>query len=73
MMRSLTGIDAELDLELPDELSYELKSMVFRLVVEAPTNIEKHAAATRAQLSVKAVDAAIHGAGGRQWAWICGL
>ena len=61
MMRSLTGINAELDLELPDELSYEFKSMVFRQVAESLTNIEKHAAATRVHLSVKAVDGAIHG------------
>jgi signal transduction histidine kinase len=61
MMRSLTGIDAEIELELPDELSYEFKSMVFRQVAESLTNIEKHAAASRVHLSVKAVDGAIHG------------
>jgi signal transduction histidine kinase len=61
MMRSLTGIEAEMELELPDELSYEFKSMVFRQVAESLTNVEKHAAATQVQLSVKAVDGAIHG------------
>jgi len=29
MMRSLTGIEAEIELELPDELAYEFKSMLF--------------------------------------------
>ncbi|HEY0830436.1 MAG TPA: ATP-binding protein [Candidatus Dormibacteraeota bacterium] len=61
MMRSLTGVEAELELELPDELSYELKSMVFRQVSEALTNIEKHAAATRVQISVKLAEDAVHG------------
>jgi signal transduction histidine kinase len=61
MMRSMTGIETELDLEVPDDLSYQLKSMIFRQVAEALTNIEKHAQATRVQLSLKAVDGVIHG------------
>jgi len=61
MMRSLTGIEAEIELELPDELAYEFKSMLFRQVTESLTNVEKHAAATRGQLSMKAVDGAVHG------------
>jgi signal transduction histidine kinase len=61
MMKSLTGIKAEIELELPDKLSHEFKSMVFRQVTESLTNVEKHAAATRVQLSVKAVDGAVHG------------
>jgi signal transduction histidine kinase len=61
MMRTLTGVEAELEIELPEGLTYEFKSMVFRQVAEALTNIEKHAGATRVQLSVKSVDGAIHG------------
>jgi signal transduction histidine kinase len=61
MLRAMTGIEAELDLELPDELPYEFKSMVFRQVAEALTNVEKHAAATSVKVSVKSVDGAIHG------------
>ncbi len=61
MMIASTGIEAELNLDLPDEPSYEFKSMVFRQVAEALANIEKHAAATLVQLSVKSVDGAIHG------------
>lgn len=61
MMGSITGIDTDLELELPDELPYEFKSMVFRQVSEALTNVEKHAAATRVQVSVRSADGAIHG------------
>jgi signal transduction histidine kinase len=61
MMRSLTGIEAELELEISDELPYEFKSMVYRQVTEALSNVEKHAAATRVQLALKMVDGAVHG------------
>jgi len=61
MFRSLTGIEAELELDLPEGLSYEFKSTVFRQVAEALTNIEKHARATRVQLRVTARDAGVHG------------
>ncbi len=61
MLRSMTGIEAELVLDVPDELSYELKSMVFRQVAEALTNVEKHAAATHVHVSVMRVDGAVHG------------
>jgi signal transduction histidine kinase len=39
----------------------DFKSMVFRQVAEALTNVEKHAAATSVKVSVKSVDGAIHG------------
>jgi signal transduction histidine kinase len=61
MLRSMTDIEAELVLDVPDELSYELKSMVFRQVAEALTNVEKHAAATQVHVSVRRVDGAVHG------------
>lgn len=44
-----------------DSDSSERQSMVFRQVSEAPNNIEKHAAATEVQVSVKSADGAIHG------------
>src|SRR6266550_2790713 len=47
MLRSLTGAEVETDLELPDELSYEYRSMLFRQLTEAIANVEKHASATR--------------------------
>src|SRR5207244_5334324 len=46
MLKSLTGAEVELELDLPDDLSYEDRSMLFRQIPEAMTNIEKHAAAT---------------------------
>jgi signal transduction histidine kinase len=61
MMKSLTGIDAELHLELPDQLSYEFKSSVFRQLAEAITNIEKHARATQVQVQLKSAPGAVHG------------
>jgi signal transduction histidine kinase len=61
MLRSLTGIDADATVEVPDDISYELKSIVFRQVAEAITNIEKHAAATQAQVTVKVDDGGVHG------------
>ncbi|MDQ6880418.1 MAG: GAF domain-containing protein [Candidatus Dormibacteraeota bacterium] len=61
MLRSLTGIEADVELELDDEVPYELKSLVFRQVAEAVTNVEKHAAATRVEVKVKVVDGGIQG------------
>jgi signal transduction histidine kinase len=61
MFRSLTGVEAELELDLPEGLSYEFKSTVFRQLAEALTNIEKHARATRVQVRVTASDSGVHG------------
>ena len=61
MLHSLTRIEADLDLDLPDEVSYEIKSLVFRQVIEAITNVEKHSGATRVKVSIKAEDSGIHG------------
>ena len=61
MLRSLTGIEADATVEVPDDISYELKSIVFRQVAEAITNIEKHAAATQAQVTVKVDGGGVHG------------
>jgi signal transduction histidine kinase len=61
MLRSLTGVDADLELDLPDELPNELKSTVFRQVAEALTNVEKHAGAKAVRVAVKSRDGGIHG------------
>jgi signal transduction histidine kinase len=61
MLRSLTGVEAEVNLDLPDELSYEFKSSVFRQLAEAITNIEKHAHATQVQVRLKKSGGAVHG------------
>ncbi|HUZ86889.1 MAG TPA: GAF domain-containing protein [Candidatus Baltobacterales bacterium] len=61
MLSSLTQADVELDLDLPDELPYQLKSTVFRQVAEALTNVEKHANAKRVRLTLKLAAGAIEG------------
>jgi len=62
MLHSLTGIEADLELDLPDDVRYEIKSVVFRQVSEAITNVEKHSGATRVQVTVKAEGGGIAGA-----------
>jgi signal transduction histidine kinase len=61
MMHTITGIEAELELQLPDGQAHEIKSIIFRQVSEALSNVEKHAAATRVQIEVKERDGGIHG------------
>src|SRR2546429_4700343 len=61
MLKSLTGAEVELDLDVPDDLSYEFRSMLFRQLTEAMTNIEKHAAATRVRLSLRVDEGGLHG------------
>ena len=61
ILRSLTGIEADIELDLPDDVAYELKSTVFRQVAEAITNVEKHSGATRVEVVVKVVDGGIYG------------
>ena len=62
IMRNITGIEADLDFNIPDDQPIEIKSIVFRQVSEALTNIEKHAAATRVQVSLREDDGGILGA-----------
>ena len=52
ILRSLTGVEAELKIEFSDDLAYEFRSIVFRQLAEALTNIEKHAGATRVQVAM---------------------
>jgi signal transduction histidine kinase len=61
MMRTMTGIEADVELHLPDDQAYEVKSIIFRQVSEALTNVEKHAAATRVRIWVAERDGGIHG------------
>jgi len=61
ILRSLTGIEADVHLELSEELSYEFKSTVFRQLAEAITNIEKHARATQVEVRLKTSGGAVHG------------
>ncbi len=52
ILKTMTGAEVETELDLPDELSYEFRSMLFRQLTEALANIEKHAAATRIKISL---------------------
>jgi signal transduction histidine kinase len=61
MLRSLTGVEARAELHLPDEVPYEIKSVVFRQMAEAITNVEKHAAATHVDVIVNTQDGGIRG------------
>ncbi|HKV87243.1 MAG TPA: ATP-binding protein [Candidatus Dormibacteraeota bacterium] len=61
MLKALTDAELTVDLHLPDELAYEVKSMVFRQVAEALSNVEKHSRATRVEVSVRLVDGNVHG------------
>jgi signal transduction histidine kinase len=61
MLRSLTGAEVEVDIELPDDLSYEHRSMLFRQLTEAMANIEKHAAATRIRVELRRDGGGVHG------------
>ncbi len=53
MLKSLTGAEVEVDLEAPDDLSFEFRSMLFRQFTEALANVEKHASATRVSVKLQ--------------------
>ena len=61
MLKSMTGAEVEVDLDVPDDLSYESRSMVFRQITETMTNIEKHSSATRVRVSLRERDGGLHG------------
>jgi signal transduction histidine kinase len=62
MLRSLTGAEVEVDLDVPDDLSYEFRSMLFRQITEAIANVEKHASATRVRVLLSVRDGGMYGA-----------
>lgn len=51
-LKTHTGIEPDLDLRLPRRLSESLRSIVYRNVAEALSNVEKHANATRVSVRV---------------------
>jgi signal transduction histidine kinase len=61
IMHSLIGVEAEVEVEMDDDLPYEIKSMMFRQVAEALSNVEKHASATRVKVSIRTRDGGLHG------------
>ena len=50
-MRVYTGIEPDIDLNLPDDLPDDLEAIVFKNVAEALTNVEKHAHAARVRVA----------------------
>jgi len=56
-----TGMKAELDVELPDDLSLDVKALVFRQVAEAVGNVERHSKATSVKISLSVADDGILG------------
>jgi signal transduction histidine kinase len=61
MLRSLTGAELDVEIDLPEDLSYEYRSMLFRQFSEAIANVEKHAAATRVSIRLQSHDGGILG------------
>ena len=61
MLKSLTGAEVEVELDLPDELTFEYRSMLFRQLTEAMANVEKHASATRVRLALRVDEGGVRG------------
>ena len=57
--RTHTGIEADVDLQLPNHLPDTVAALVFKNISEALTNVEKHAHATRVRVSAHASDGGI--------------
>jgi signal transduction histidine kinase len=58
-LRSRAGIETDIDLRLPSHLSAAIEAVIFKNVSEALTNVEKHALATRIQVSAYPADGGI--------------
>ena len=61
MLKATTGADVELEVDIPNDLSFEFRSMLYRQVTEAVTNIEKHASAAHVWVSLATESDAVHG------------
>jgi signal transduction histidine kinase len=61
ILKSLTAAEVETEIDLPDELSYEYRSMLYRQLTEALANVEKHASATEVKVSMRVEESGIHG------------
>ena len=61
MVKALTDAEILFELDLPEDLAYELKSMIFRQVAEALSNVEKHAHATRVEVTIRVLDGSVYG------------
>lgn len=59
LLRTNTGIEPDVDVQLPENVPAATGAIVFKTLAEALTNIEKHAHATRIRVSCEAKDAGI--------------
>ncbi|HET7467178.1 MAG TPA: ATP-binding protein [Candidatus Dormibacteraeota bacterium] len=62
LMHAQTGIGVDYEIDIPDEPPYEIKSVLYRQISEALTNVEKHAAAERIRVEIKTENGGIYGA-----------
>jgi signal transduction histidine kinase len=60
-MVTVAGIEPEIELDLPAEMSVELRTIVFREVAEAISNAERHSKATKVKVSLRTDDGGILG------------
>ena len=60
-LRRQTGIETNTRLTIPADLPPDLEQQVYRIVVEALTNVEKHASATRIRIVVEPREGGIGG------------
>lgn len=60
-MLKATGIRSELDFDLPESMSHEMKALIFRQVAEAIGNVERHSQATEVKISLNVVDGGVMG------------
>jgi signal transduction histidine kinase len=60
LLKAHVNVTVETEFSLPDEPRYEIKSLVYRQIAEAVTNIEKHAKASRVSLRMKMEDHGIY-------------
>lgn len=58
-MLSASGIKAELELNVPENLSYETKALIFRQIAEALGNVERHSSATEVNISLNVSDGGV--------------
>jgi signal transduction histidine kinase len=60
-MLSAANIEHELEIDVPDDLPVEMKSLLFRQVSEAVGNVERHSKATRVNVSLSRLDGGVRG------------
>jgi signal transduction histidine kinase len=58
-LRTHTGIEPDVDLQLPKRIQEAVKSVVYRNIAEAISNVEKHANATRVKVKAEPADGGI--------------